>query len=86
MSEDGNTTNRVQDLPGPPDSYVRRTTLLQTLGACVGVFGAIIGFYGFLDRLRDALATEIRNERIERINAQVRTDERIDACCSRRGR
>ena len=86
MSGKENSENRTSELPRAPDGYIRRSTLLQTVGACVGLFGAIVGGYGFIDRMRDAILAELRNERIERINEDSRINERIDSCCQLRRR
>ena len=80
------STDRDNELPRAPDGYIRRSTLLQAVGACVGLFGAVIGGYGFIDRMRDAILAELHNERIERINEDSRINERIDSCCQLRRR
>lgn len=86
MSErEKNPPNRVPQLQGPPDGYIRRSTLLQTLGALVGIFGAIVGLYRFLDARDSRTRDEVRNERTERIDADSRINARIDRCCSRGG-
>lgn len=85
-TREGDAAHLEDRLPSAPDGYIRWTDLLKALGAVVGIFGACVGGYGFLDRHFDALRVEIRNERVERINAFVRTESRIDACCSRRVR
>ena len=85
-TREGDASHLEDRLPRTPDGYIRWTDLLKALGAVAGLFGACVGGYGFLDRRFESLRTELRNERVERLNVQVRTDERIDACCSRRGR
>lgn len=84
MSEDA-TQDRAQDFHGPPDGYIRKSSLFQTVGAVVGLLGAYVGISGLLDRYLESVRTEVRNERVERINQFNRIDQRIDSCC-RRGR
>jgi len=85
-TRDGDSSHLEDRLPSAPDGYIRWTDLLKALGAIVGIFGACVGGYGFLDRHFDTLRVEIRNERVERLNAQTRIEERIDACCTVRRR
>lgn len=80
-----NSANRIPKLSSPPDGYIRRSTLLQTLGAIVGVFGAIIGLYRFFDGRDQRIRADVSNERHERIAADARINDRIDRCCTRRG-
>lgn len=83
MSEE-NTSNRSQELPGPPDGYVRRETIFKTIGAAVGILGAMFGLIRFFDAYREYVDSKVRDERNERINQDNKIENRLDGCCGRR--
>lgn len=84
MGEDENTENRNQEYRGSPDAYIRRSTLLQTVGAFVGIVGAYFGIQRFFADFSERLERLIQNERVERINQDNRVQDRLDSCCRRR--
>lgn len=74
----GKTSDREEEHRGEPDGYVRRSTILQVVGAVAGVVGAYVGFSGLFDRLYEYVRAEVRNERVERINSDNRIENKLD--------
>lgn len=84
MENEEDSQNRSQELRSAHDGYIRRSDLLKTLGAVVGVLGTLFGAYGIIDRITESIRLEIRNERTERINADNQLQLRQYECCARR--
>ena len=80
----GDVEDRAPEFQRTPDGYIRRSTLLQTVGACVGVLGAMLGLYRLIDGINESFLQHLQNERNERINADNRLDNKIDQWCRRR--
>jgi len=84
--DDEDFKNRTSEFQRVPDGYIRRESLFKVVGAAVGILGALLGLFRFLDAFREYTDRSVQNERIERINQFNRIDQRIDECCSRRVR
>jgi cell division protein FtsX len=76
--------NRSQEFYGAPDGYVRRESIFKTIGAAVGILGAILGIVGLNNAYREYVDRLITNERNERINQDNRFEQRLYDCCRRR--
>lgn len=84
MGGEENPKDRSQEFQGAPDMYIRRDTLFKTVGAAVGILGAMLGLFRFFDAYREYADRLVQNERVERLNQFNRLDQRIDGCCRRR--
>lgn len=87
MNDEESPTSREERLPSAPDGYIRRETIFQTIGAAIGILGAVFGLVGLNNSYRDYVDRIFLNERTERIANDNQIENRLDGCCSlRRGR
>lgn len=84
MSDEENSPNTPNRLPSTPDGYLRISDIWKAIGAFIGFTSLLFTGNAAFDRLRDWMAVSLQNERVERINADNKIEQRIDSCCRRR--
>lgn len=75
---------RSHKFSSPPDGYVRRQTIFNTIGAAVGILGSVLGMFGAYNYVRDYIDRRISEERSERIEQSNFFTAQLNECCRKK--